>query len=154
MKDADYKEYYEKQGIHTENNLTFQEGDFHRVIIPVTGSNLCREDTDLKSEERKDTRIVPLRYNLETRKRILILGTPNTEGNQNFDIVGEIANTTKAKITLTEDIIRRNGASLPNYRLALVCPASQTTQAILSGTTPEDIIRMCISLMEIRTPTK
>ncbi|MFN7227271.1 MAG: hypothetical protein ACK5UY_08555 [Holosporales bacterium] len=160
-KDADYKEYYESQGIHTENDLTFQEGDFHRVIIPVTGSNLCREDTNLKSKEtedtrkeREDTRIVPLRYNLETRKRILILGTPNTDGNQNFDIVREIANTTKAKITLTEDIIRRNGASLPNYRLALVCPASQTTQAILSGTTPEDIIRMCISLMEIRTPTK
>jgi hypothetical protein len=153
--DADYKKHYEKQGIHTENDLTFQEGDFYQAIIPVTGSNLCREDTDLTSEERKDTRIVPLRYNLETHKRILILGTPNTKGNQNFDIVGKIANTTEAKTELTKNIIRRNGAlSLSNYRLALVCPAPQTTQAILSGTTPEAIIQMCTSLIEFRTPTK
>ncbi|MFN9322822.1 MAG: hypothetical protein ACK59C_03465 [Holosporales bacterium] len=153
MEDSDYKEHYEKQGIYTKNDLTFQEGNFHKAIIPVTGSNLCREDTDLTSEEREDTRIVPLRYNLETHKRILILGTPNTNGNQNFDIVGEIANTTKAKTKLTEDIIRHNGV-LSNYGLALVCPASQTTQAILSGTTPEAIIQMCTSFMEIRTPTK
>lgn len=148
MEDADYTEHYKKQGISTDDDLNFKKGNFFQVVTPYLGSEKCEKTATTEAEE--GARIITLLYNLETGERFVVLGNQD-----HHDMKQIISNPTQAKEDLAIHLANQGIESdlqreVDGFALGLVCPASQTTNAALSGKSAEEIIKQCTELMILK----